>query len=292
MLRALLIVALVAGCFTRPAANAAIKLPNIPDSLTSAQQRAEYLLHHFRDNVSDDSTLFADPEMMQVFVHTASYCRDSVAKIEYRRLLHSSFSNPDYYSSLMYHLDYIMGDPASEYRNDRLMEILLEDVLESSLPDDYKIWPGAKLKEVMRNQIGSKCADIEIRTTFGNNIKLSDHADNRLLLVFASSTCPDCHRFLRLLPEDKSFKEFIQCSKLQVVMIYIDGKIPQDTPFPTNWIVGADAERYILDGGTYSARHLPSFYIIDSGGVVEAKELTLKQLLAKYINPSQTNLSP
>lgn len=285
MSRIFIFVALVAGFFTRPAADAAITLPNVPDSLTSAQQRAEYLLHHFRDNIPDDSTLFTNPEMMQVFVHTASYCRDSVATIEYRKLLHSSFNNPDYYSSLMYHLDYIMGDPASEYRNDVLMEVLLEDVLESSLPDDYKIWPRAKIHELKRNQVGTKCADIEITTTSGSKIRLSDHADKRLLLVFAASTCPDCHRLLRLLPDDKSFNEFIQRSKLQVVTIYIDGKIPQDIPFPANWIVGTDIGRHILDGGAYSAHYLPSFYIINRGGVVEAKELTLKQLFAKYIKP-------
>lgn len=285
MSRILLIVVLVAGFFTRPAADAAITLPNIPDSLTSAQQRAEYLLHHFRDNIPDDSTLFTNPEMMQVFVHTASYCRDSVATIEYRRLLHSSFSNPEYYSSLMYHLDYIMGDPASEYRNDRLMEILLEDVLESVLPDDYKIWPRAKIHELKRNQVGTKCADIEITTTSGDKIDLYGYADKRLLLVFASSTCPDCHRLLKTLPEDKPFNDFIRSSKLQVVTIYIDGKMPQDLSFPSDWIVGVDTKRRILDAGAYSAHHLPSFYIIDSGGVVEAKELTLKQLFAKYIKP-------
>lgn len=285
MLRILLVVVLVAGFFTRPAADAAITLPNIPDSLTSAQQRAEYLLHHFRDNIPDDSTLFTNPEMMQVFVHTASYCRDSVATIEYRKLLHSSFNNPDYYSSLMYHLDYIMGDPASEYRNDVLMEVLLEDVLESSLPDDYKIWPRAKIHELKRNQVGTKCAEIEITTTSGSKIRLSDHADKRLLLVFAASTCPDCHRLLKTLPEDKPFNDFIRSSKLQVVTIYIDGKMPQDLSFPSDWIVGVDTKRRILDAGAYSAHHLPSFYIIDSGGVVEAKELTLKQLFAKYIKP-------
>lgn len=285
MSRILLVVVLVAGFFTRPAADAAITLPNVPDSLTSAQQRAEYLLHHFRDNIPDDSTLFTNPEMMQVFVHTASYCRDSVATIEYRRLLHSSFSNPDYYSSLMYHLDYIMGDPASEYRNDLLMGTLLEDVLESSLPDDYKIWPRAKLQEVKRNRIGSKCADIEITTTSRDKTDLYGYADKRLLLVFASSTCPDCHRLLKTLPEDKPFNDFIRSSKLQVVTIYIDGKMPQDLSFPSDWIVGVDTKRRILDAGAYSAHHLPSFYIIDSGGVVEAKELTLKQLFAKYVNP-------
>lgn len=285
MSRIFIFVALVAGFFTRPAADAAITLPNVPDSLTSAQQRAEYLLHHFRDNIPDDSTLFTNPEMMQVFVHTASYCRDSVATIEYRKLLHSSFNNPDYYSSLMYHLDYIMGDPASEYRNDVLMEVLLEDVLESSLPDDYKIWPRAKIHELKRNQVGTKCAEIEITTTSGSKIRLSDHADKRLLLVFAASTCPDCHRLLKTLPEDKPFNDFIRSSKLQVVTIYIDGKMPQDLSFPSDWIVGVDTKRRILDAGAYSAHHLPSFYIIDSGGVVEAKELTLKQLFAKYIKP-------
>lgn len=285
MSRILLVVVLVAGFFTRPAADAAITLPNVPDSLTSAQQRAEYLLHHFRDNIPNDSALFTDPEMMQVFVHTASYCRDSVAKIEYRRLLHLSFSNPDYYSSLMYHLDYIMGDLASEYRNDLLMETLLEDVIESTLPDDYKIWPRAKLHEVRQNRVGSKCADLAITTTSGNNVKLSDYADKRLLLVFASSTCPDCHRLLQILPEDKSFDSFIHNSNLQVITIYIDGKIPHDLFFPSDWIVGIDTKRCILEAGTYSAHHLPSFYIIDSGGVVEAKELTLKQLFAKYVNP-------
>lgn len=285
MLRIFIFVALVAGFFTRPATDAAIKLPNVPDSLTSAQQRAEYLLHHFRDNIPNDSALFTNPEMMQVFVHTASYCRDSVAKIEYRRLLHLSFSNPDYYSSLMYHLDYIMGDPASEYRNDLLMETLLEDVIESTLPDDYKIWPRAKLQEVKRNRIGSKCANIEITTTSGDKIDLYGYVDKRLLLVFASSACPDCHRLLKTLPEDKPFNDFICSSKLQIVTIYIDGKIPQDLSFPSDWIVGVDTKRHILDAGAYSAHHLPSFYIIDSGGVVEAKELTLKQLFAKYVNP-------
>ena len=132
---------------------------------------------------------------------------------------------------------------------------------------------------------GTKCADIEITTTSGSKIRLSDHADKRLLLVFAASTCPDCHRLLRLLPDDKSFNEFIQRSKLQVVTIYMDGKIPQDIPFPVNWIVGTDIGRHILDGGAYSAHYLPSFYIINRGGVVEAKELTLKQLFAKYIKP-------
>lgn len=283
MLRIFIFVALVAGLLSRPAADAAINLPNIPDSLTSAQQRAEYLLHHFRDNIPDDSTLFADPEMMQVFVHTASYCRDSVATIEYRKLLNSSFGNPVYYSSLMYHLDYIMGDPASEYRNDRLMETLLEDVLESSLPDEYKIWPSAKLHEVKQNRVGSKCADLAITTTTGNSVKLSDYADKRLLLIFASSTCPDCHRLLQILPEDKSFNDFIRNSNLQVITIYIDGKIPQGIIYPTNWIVGIDTRRDVLDSGVYSAHHLPSFYIIDRGGIVEAKELTINQLLTRYI---------
>lgn len=285
MLRILLVVALVVGFLIRPAADAAIELPNIPDSLTSAQQRAEYLLLHFRDNIPNDSALFTDPEMMQVFVHTASYCRDSVATIEYRKLLHSSFGNPDYYSSLMYHLDYIMGDPASEYRNDLLMETLLENVLESPLPDEYKIWPRAKLHEVKQNRVGSKCVDLAITTASGKDIKLSDYADKRLFLVFASSTCPDCHRILKTLPEDKPFNDFIRSSKLQVVTIYIDGKIPQDLSFSSNWIVGIDTKRCILDAGAYSAHHLPSFYIIDSGGVVEAKELTIKQLFAKYVNP-------
>ncbi len=283
MLRIFIFVALVAGFLSRPAADAAINLPNIPDSLTSAQQRAEYLLHHFRDNIPDDSTLFADPEMMQVFVHTASYCRDSVATIEYQKLLNSSFGNPVYYSSLMYHLDYIMGDPASEYRNDRLMETLLEDVLESSLPDEYKIWPRAKLREVKQNRVGSKCADLAISTASGNDIKLSDYTDKRLLLVFASSTCPDCHRLLQILPEDKSFNDFIRNSNLQVITIYIDGKIPQGIIYPTNWIVGIDTRRDVLDSGVYSAHHLPSFYIIDRGGIVEAKELTINQILTRYI---------
>lgn len=243
------------------AASQTLSLPSPPTEITSPTRRADWLLQHFWDNGQAPDSL-----AVPAFLRLCQLGSDSIACESLTSLVESSFDDLDRYSTLIYMLEIYLGDTASPYRDDRLMEKVLDCIINSSLPEVYKVRPRDQLASLVRNKVGSKAENLTFTDLKGARQRLSDYDGRKRIVVFAAGDCEDCTHFRTRL-QDADLPDYL------IIWLYM--RSPKDSPSPQGWITGT-----VDEDAAYSAHWLPAIYILDADGSVLHRELTPESFLS------------
>lgn len=234
------------------------------------------MLTHFWDNVENDSVRYFDTTTLEAFIYLGSYCKSESFKKSLFDLLKDSYKNIDFYSNLIYIIDKLIGYPDSIYRNDKLEEDILTNILSSNLPKEYKLWPKYKLTKLRKNRVGNYFSDIPINVYNVGLKNLSDYIGSNLVVIFANSTCSSCQSFFEKL-SSPIINQALTRKEYKIIIILIDN--PSKNPLSDKWIVAGDLNYSVLNEEIYTAFILPAIYIIDSAGYIISREMTTSQFI-------------
>ena len=258
-------------------------LPAIPETLTTLEQRADYLAQHYWDSLDMADMKAVESDVTRAafadFVSILPYCtsqRDAFATL-WRRC----YPHRDAYYYMLELAEFYLYDVASPQRNEECFIEALEVVVEDAEIEDIdKIVVRSQLKLLKRNRVGEIATDFEFVDKEGAKHRLSDYEAEYMLLLFASADCEDCKRMKRVIDANTRLWMMLRRGSLAIVAITItdDTTAWQATSVPERWIEGWDSEQAIEHASLYDLTTKPRLYLLDREHRILLKNTTPQQV--------------
>lgn len=261
-----------------------IVMPSMPTMLTTPEQRADFLVRHYWDNVNfADTNYIHHPEITEQA--WANYC-DLLTRVPLsttREALHKLIKKAgadkkvlNYMSDLA---DKYLYDPNSPMRNEEFYIPVLEELIASpKLEDIEKVRPKARLELANKNRIGTKAINFTYTLRSGGKGQLHQLSTDYILIFINNPGCHACSETINALKTSQTINDFLNRKKLTLLSVYPDEEIAEWTrhliDFPSNWINSYDKELKIRDQQLYDLKAIPTLYLVDKNKIVLLKDAT------------------
>lgn len=260
------------------------KLPEVPTMLAAPEQRADFLVRHYWDNVSFADTSFIQRKEIAEQAW-ADYCdllnhvplptvqeavKEVIRKTEQNRTLFN------YFTGLA---DKYLYDPNSPMRNEEFYLPVLEAMVTSPLLDEAeKIRPQARLELAHKNRLGTKALNFTYTTASGATGTLYQSPTPYTLLFFNNPGCHACAETIEGLRASTLISQLITDKKLKIIAVYPDEELDEwekhRSEFPDEWTNGYDKSLDIKNKNLYDLKAIPTLYLLDKNKIVLLKDAT------------------
>ena len=280
MLRKILIVAVATLLFSSKlcaqTTGAGFVLPTIPESLTTTEERANYLALHYWDEVDmtslGEDMLVAVQQAFADFVTILPYTAERPEA--FRRLWQRCYPHDTFYKMLEF-AELYLYDVVSPLRNEEYYIEALEAIRACAEIDDTdKLAATSQLEMLKRNRVGEVVADFAFVDKQGAEHRLSDYTAEYVVLMFLSADCEDCKRLKHAIDANTRLWAMLRRGTLHIVAITItdDESAWLATTTPDRWTEGWDRAQHL--GSLYDLGTLPRLYLLDGEHRVILKNTT------------------
>ena len=270
-----------------------IKLPAIPQMLTTPEQRADFLVNHYWDNVNfaDTNYIHHDDITEQAWV---DYCdlmghvplatvQKAIRKMIDRTSVDKKVFN--YFTELA---DKYFYDPNSPMRNEEYYIPVLEAMMASPVLDEVeKIRPEARLKLAQKNRLGTKALNFTYTLASGAQGSLYQLKAEYILLFINNPGCHACTETIEALKNAPIINQLIKDRKLIVLSVYPDEELDEwrkhANEFPKEWINGYDKKLTIKEEQLYDLKAIPTLYLLNKDKIVLLKDVMAPNV-EEYLN--------
>ena len=280
MLRKILIVAVATLLFSSKlcaqTTGAGFVLPTIPESLTTTEERADYLAMHYWDNLDvaalDDEAFDAVQQAFADFVSILPYT--TLRSEAFASLWRRCYPHDIFYKMLEFSELYLY-DVASPLRNEEYYIEALEAIRAcADIDDTDKLAATSQLDKLKRNRVGDVTADFVFVDKQGSEQRLSDYKAEYVVLMFLSADCEDCKRLKHAIDANTRLWVMLRRGTLRIVAITItdDESAWLTTTVPDRWTEGWDRAQHLAT--LYDLGTLPRLYLLDGDHRVLLKNAT------------------
>ena len=280
------------GCYFASGASQVVEelvLPAVPATLLAPNDRADFIIEHFWDNLdfANDARAKNHDFMEQNFVNFLSVfpIADEGSRHTAVNTLMSKLSDDSRdYLEMMKLAEKYLFEPQSPMASDDTYELFVRNILANpGIPSEYKIRYRAHLEAIQKNRPGTVASDFTYETADGVTSSLyKTLTPNKLLLVFYDPDCDHCGEVMQQLKANDVLAKKVADNDLAVMAIYSGDEKDlwkERLPLvPEGWITGYD-DGTLQDDGLYIMRMMPTLYILDSDKRVVAKDIKPETLL-------------
>ena len=263
-------------------------LPTIPQHLTTATDRADYLALHYWDSVDMSNADFIRSQTVeQAFVDYLSiFDHTSDSSSAFTALWSRSYPHRDTFYHLLSLMERYLYDVASPMRNEELYIAALEAIEQlQTIESIDSLAATSQLGMLKRNRIGAIATDFSFEDKSGAHHNLSEYKAEYILLLFASADCDDCKRMKSDIDSQTRLWMMLRNGRLAIISITLttDKSLWQQSTSPARWIEGWDYNQTIASGSLYDLNTTPRLYLLDSSHRVLLKNTTPAQV-EQYIS--------
>lgn len=268
-----------------------------PAMMSNAQDRAEYMVLHWWDGITDpgrnypcDTALVSGVSRDEVEQRFANWTNilnmvdysvarkaifrlyDRAAACEGRDTSSTVF---EIFGSLV---EKYLYDPNSPLRNEDHYAVYAErmavsEYVEPALQQKY----AREVRLAALNRVGTKAADFRFADRRGNIRTLYGIKAELTLLFFSNPGCTACKGIIDVLSGDPVISGMIADGTMAVLNIYIDEDLEEWRSYmpiyPDSWYNGFDPDFVIRGDTLYFVRAIPSLYLLDSEKTVLLKDV-------------------
>lgn len=257
-------------------------LPAIPAMLTGPEQRADFLVKHYWDNVN-----FADTNYIHHVEVTeqawADYCDIlnhvplQVAQEAIKKTMTQAEKEKKVYNYLTELADKYLYDPNSPMRNEEFYIPVLEAMVASPILDETeKIRPKARLELAQKNRKGTKAFDFTYTVASGAQSTLYKISADYTLMFINNPGCHACAEGIASIKNSAIINKLITEKRLKVLALYPDKELDEwkkyQTEFPAEWTNGYDKAQTLETKNLYDLRAIPTLYLLDKNKMVILKD--------------------
>ena len=268
---------------------ATFPLPNVPDTLTTRTERANYLALHYWDNIDfNDSTIIGNEDISEQgfcnFISIMPYVTQQREAFDiFVQGIISNKKAQDYFMSIG---QKYLAEPQSPVYNEALYIVLLEAITSTpnlSVGDSEKY--NFMLRMERRNQVGTVACDFEFLLRDGTYKRLHDIDAPYTLIFFGDPDCEICNRAKEQLQESIYIRLKWIGGDLAILSVCVEGKTEKwiNTPAPEDWIDACDENCTIYDQLLYDIPGLPSLYLVDKEHRVVLRDVNV-QTVEQYFS--------
>jgi hypothetical protein len=229
-------------------------LPQIPENITSPEERGKFLVMHYWDRFDfNNERLISRPEITEqafvdyihilqnyvLFEDAKKSLQYTLTKMEENKVMHA------YFASLF---EKYLYDPNSPFRNEELYLVVLERLTKSPLLSDaekskYKF----QLRMAKKNRVGKKATNFDCTLATGETFSLysikSNSPTRTMLTVLTMYPGENIDKWLDYLPQ-----------------------------LPSEWMNAYDQGMIIAKKNLYDVKAYPSLYLLDKNKKVILKD--------------------
>ena len=257
-------------------------LPTIPPMLTAPEQRADFLVKHYWDNVNfADTNYIHHPEVTEQA--WADYCDLlnhvplETAHEAMRKMIDRSNADKKVFAYFTDLADKYLYDPNSPMRNEEYYIPVLEAMIASPILDETeKIRPQARLQLAQKNRIGTKALNFTYTLASGAQGNLYQLKADYILLFINNPGCHACTETIEGLKNAPFINQLLKEKKLILLSVYPDEELDEWrkhlSEFPKEWINGYDKKFAIKEQQLYDLKAIPTLYLLNKEKTVLLKE--------------------
>jgi hypothetical protein len=269
-----------------------ITLPAIPAMMTAPEQRADFLVKHYWDNVNfADTNYIHHPEVTEQA--WADYCDIlnhvplETAQEAMRKTIERTNANKKVFTYITDLADKYLYDPNSPMRNEEFYIPVLDAMLDSPLLEDIeKVRPKARRELAQKNRIGTKALNFNYTLASGAQGSLYQLQAEYILLFINNPGCHACTETIDALKNAPIINQLLEQKRLTVLSIYPDEELDEWrkhlNEFPKEWINGYDKKFTIKEQQLYDLKAIPTLYLLNKEKTVLLKDVTA-QAVEEYL---------
>lgn len=263
-------------------------LPEIPVVIQTVEERLEYVLLHYWDNLDFCDTAYIHvPDVTEQalvnYIDLLNRTTPEVVDESLEILLQKASVEPKMFAYFNKTLRRYMVDPNSPLRNDELYEAVARYLSTSSKVDDVTRQRAERdLKLIALNRVGTPANDFVYTSPDGKLQKMSNLAAKTSLILFFDPDCHTCADVLDALQQSEIINSLLEKRAMQLLAIYPDEDKQLWKNYlkrlPSTWIHGHDEEQKILLEEIYDLQAMPTLYLLDEQKNVLLKDATVRQI--------------
>lgn len=258
------------------AQQSSFRLPKIPLTLCSSQEKAEYLGEHFWDCCDlSDSTLFMNPRLMLDYIYVLYRIPFPNAERGIVHLLNKAVKYPTSFEWIVFLFDRYLYDPFSPIHNENLYIPVLQYIVSSQTFDDlYKSRYKYQLEMALKNREGSMAVNFDYVLADGKQCSMYDLKADYILIYFNNPDCSECLDVKKKMTDSNILNLLIKKGLMTVLAIYPGEDIVlwKCVEYPFDWLNGYDKGGKLYARKLYSMKRMPSIYLLDKNKTVLLKE--------------------
>ncbi|MBQ2400140.1 MAG: DUF5106 domain-containing protein [Muribaculaceae bacterium] len=288
-MRVILLVVFALSTVVNSLGSEVFPLPSVPDSLVTAESRANYLALHYWDNVDFcDPTIIGNEDISEQgfsnFISIMPYVtQKEVALAEFVSKISVKADVQDYFMAVA---KKYLAESQSPVFNDELYIMMLQsllssDMLDSARRDKYS----AILETEMRNRVGEVATDFEFMLRDGERGRLSEINAKYILVFFSDPDCDRCNLVKAQIDASAVVRIKLLLGDLALLSVCVEGDTDawKRIKTPDEWIDACDEKCAIYDQELYDIPGLPSFYLLDSSHRVILRDVHF-QLVENFLD--------
>ena len=259
-----------------------IEFPVPPTLITEPVDRANYILSHLFDGLTEIDTLLlgSSEEREQFFANYFAInlnASEQARKQAIRQFY--QLATPEVDSIGMQLVSKYLGEPNSPFFDEASYLLLTEEAEKAGLLDEAEQIRLADRKALFnRNRVGEKAENFDFVLANGRQTTLYNNVSGLTLLIFYDPDCDTCHKTLFALSNDSKVKEMVK-NDLHVLCIYAFGDEEawheHLSELPSFATVGMDKKGAVLSESLYDLKALPTIYLLDEECRVLMKDIIL-----------------
>ncbi len=258
--------------------------PNIPENLTTLEERSNYFISHFWDRCNLRSAFYSESKLKEAFdtyLGLVPYAHRDTVNQSVERLLKEIKKEPKNLLTIgEFAQDELYSDSA-QFWSDELYLKFAQAVI-----DCRKISKENKSRFKYHVDVLSSCQldmtayPLEFKNELGEKKNLKDISAQYILLIINETDCDDCIMARARLATNFNAQQLIATGKLQIVSINpveADDEWKEAVAnYPQSWIKGAapDVDSY------FDMRMTPSVYLLDQDKKILAKHIDIETLIS------------
>ncbi|WP_195662228.1 DUF5106 domain-containing protein [Bacteroides congonensis] len=267
-------------------------LPSIPAMMTAPDQRADFLVKHYWDNVNfADTNYIHHPEVTEQA--WADYCDIlnhvplETAQEAMRKTIERTNVDKKVFTYITDLADKYLYDPNSPMRNEEFYIPVLDAMLASPILEEIeKVRPKARRELAQKNRIGTKALNFNYTLASGTQGSLYQQKADYTLLFINNPGCHACTETIDALKNSPIINQLLAQKKLIVLSIYPDEELDEWkkhlNEFPKEWINGYDKKFIIKEQQLYDLKAIPTLYLLNKDKTVLLKDAPV-QAIEEYL---------
>ena len=259
-----------------------IEFPKPPALISEPMDRADYILAHLFDGVTEiDTVLMGSADEREQFFANYFAINLNASEQARRETIRQFYqlATPAMDSIGMRLVSKYYGEPNSPFFDEASYLLMTEEAEKAGLLDEAEQIRLADRKALfLRNKVGEKAENFDYVLANGRETSLYNSVSGLTLLLFYDPECDTCHSTLYALSSDPKVKELVD-NGLYILCIYAFGDeeswrhhLSELPPFAT---AGMDKKGMILSESLYDLKALPTIYLLDENCRVLMKDIIL-----------------